>query len=207
MEDQIRITTVYAEMTPNPATMKFVADRPIVQIDGVAEYHNAAEAKDSSPLAEQLFQFPFVKGVFITTNFVTITKSDSISWDFITMELREFVMNYLRKNVLAVTKFPEPKKGDGEVKKFSMLGSASHAQPTSELDSKIISILDEYVRPAVENDGGAIHFESFDEGKVNLVLRGSCSGCPSSMATLKNGVEQLLKSMLPEVQEVVAVED
>lgn len=207
MEEHIKITTVYAEMTPNPATMKFVADRPIVQIDGVAEYLSASEAKDSSPLAEQLFGFPFVKGVFISTNFVTITKNDSISWDYITMELREFVMDYLRKNVLAVIKFPEPKKGEGEVKKFSMLGKSSHAQPQSEIDSKIISILDEYVRPAVENDGGAIHFQSFDNGKVNLVLRGSCSGCPSSMVTLKSGVEQLLKSMLPEVSEVLAVED
>lgn len=207
MEENIKITNVYAEMTPNPATMKFVADRPIVQIDGVAEYSTAEEAKNSSPLAEELFKFPFVKSVFITTNFVTVTKNDSIAWDFITMELREFILDYLRKNVLAVTKFPEPKKGEGEVKKFSMLGQASHAQPSSELDSKIISILDEYVRPAVENDGGAIHFKSFDEGTVHLVLRGSCSGCPSSMVTLKNGVEQLMKSMLPEVKEVVAAED
>jgi len=207
MENDIRITSVYAEMTPNPSTMKFVADRPIVQIDGIAEYASAEEAKGSSLLAEQLFKFPFVKGVFITTNFVTITKTDAISWDFITMELREFVMDFLRKNLFAVDKFPEPKTGEGEVKKFKMLGKASHTQPTSEIDSKIISVLDEFVRPAVENDGGAIHFQSFKEGIVSLVLRGSCSGCPSSMGTLKHGVEQLLKQMVPEVVEVVAVED
>ena len=109
----IQITSVYAEMTPNPSTMKFVADRYIVPYDAVAEYQSKEETKDSSPLAEQLFNFPFVKGVFIAGNFVTVTKNDSISWDYVTMELREFIVDFLRKNEFAVTEFPKSKFTEG----------------------------------------------------------------------------------------------
>lgn len=126
------------------------------------------------------------------------------------MELREFITGYLRENEFAVQRIPEAKKPVGsEGGKDNMESEATisdHVEPKNEMEMKIISILDEYVRPAVENDGGAIHFKSFEEGKVNLVLRGSCSGCPSSMITLKSGVETLMKQMLPEVTEVVAVE-
>jgi len=196
-------TNVYAEMTPNPATMKFVADRVIVNGHGIAEYFNANEAKGSSDLAVKLFMFPFVKSVFFTGNFVTITKNETTGWDYITMELREFITGYLRENEFAVDKVPEVRK---EEKNENEAAISDHVEPKNEMEMKIISILDEYVRPAVENDGGAIHFKSYEEGKVNLVLRGSCSGCPSSMVTLKSGVETLMKQMLPEVKEVVAVE-
>ncbi len=196
-------TNVYAEMTPNPATMKFVADRMIIPGHGVAEYLNAADVNGSSPLAEALFNFPFVKSVFVAANFVTVTKTDTISWDFITMELREFVSDFLRKNEWAVTRLPEAQpRAEGEA--APALPGGGHAEPQSETDEKIISLLDEYVRPAVESDGGAIHFKSFHEGQVTLVLKGACSGCPSSTATLKNGIETMLREMLPEVNEVVA---
>lgn len=196
-------TNVYAEMTPNPATMKFVADRPVVDGHGIAEYFNAAEARGSSSLAEKLFMFPFVKAVFISSNFVTITKAESMSWDYVTMELREFITGYLRENELAVQQLPEPKTTGSEELQPVI---SDHVAPQNDTEMKIISILDEYVRPAVAKDGGAIHFKSYEEGKVSLILRGSCSGCPSSMVTLKNGVETLMKQMMPEVKEVVAVE-
>jgi Fe-S cluster biogenesis protein NfuA len=195
-------TTIYAEMTPNPATMKFVANRLMIQHDAVAEFMTKAEAKGFSPLAEQLFQFPFVKSVFIAVNFVTITKNDSIGWEYVTMELREFVSDYLRNNEWAVTEIPPVKKDEKPVNTVQLINPDS----LSEIDKKIMGILDEFVRPAVENDGGAIHYKSFDEGKVSVILRGSCSGCPSSQATLKQGIETLLKQMMPEVTEVVAEE-
>ena len=195
-------TTIYAEMTPNPATMKFVANRLMIQHDAVAEFLTKAEAKGFSPLAEQLFQFPFVKSVFIAVNFVTITKNDSIAWEYVTMELREFVSDYLRNNEWAVTEIPPVKKDEKPVNTVQLKDPDS----LSEIDKKIMGILDEFVRPAVENDGGAIHYKSFEEGKVSVILRGSCSGCPSSQATLKQGIETLLKQMMPEVTEVVAEE-
>ncbi|HYG51576.1 MAG TPA: NifU family protein [Flavobacteriales bacterium] len=195
-------TIVYAEMTPNPATMKFVADRPIVNGDYIAEYLHWTEVKDTSPLAEKLYTFPFVKSLFFAGNFVTVTKIDDISWDYVTMELREFILDFLKHNQWAVVKQPEARHQEetGEAVK------AEHATPSNETEFKIIELLDEYVKPAVENDGGAIHFKSFENGKVHLALRGACSGCPSSKMTLKGGIETLLKQHLPEVQEVVAEE-
>ena len=205
MENKIP-TTVYAEMTPNPATMKFVANRMMVNGDYIAEYNNAFEVKGTSPLAEQLFTFPFVKSVFIVGNFVTITKIPDISWDYITMDLRQFITDFLKENEWAVIEKPEQKVYETEENAGPNANIITHAEPKTDLDKKIIEILDEYVRPAVESDGGAIHFKSFENGKVNLALRGACSGCPSSKITLKNGIETLLKQYLPEVEEVVAEE-
>lgn len=193
-------TIVYAEMTPNPATMKFVADRAIVNGDYIAEYLHWTDVKQTSPLAEQLFTFPFVKSLFFAGNFVTITKINDISWDYVTMELREFILDFLKKNQFAVTAQPEQKIEEVSGEKQS----SEHATPTSDIEFKIIKLLDEYVKPAVENDGGAIHFKSYDQGKVHLALRGACSGCPSSKMTLKGGIETLLKQHIPEVEEVVA---
>jgi Fe-S cluster biogenesis protein NfuA len=195
-------TIVYAEMTPNPATMKFVADRSIVNGDFIAEYLHWTDVKGTSLLAEKLYTFPFVKSLFFAGNFVTVTKIDDISWDYVTMELREFVLDFLKQNQFAVLTQPEAKK----VEESGEISSAEHATPTTDIEFKIIELLDEYVKPAVENDGGAIHFKSFDKGKVHLALRGACSGCPSSKLTLKGGIETLLKQHLPEVEEVVAEE-
>lgn len=193
--------TVYVEMTPNPNTMKFVANKYLLITGESVEFTSQAEAKGYSPLAEELFNFPFVKGVFFAANFVTITKNDSISWDYVTMELREFIKNWLAegKDVLVMMPAPKPKTASEEEGSKPLKTYAP-----SEYDDAIRGLLDEYVRPAVENDGGAIDFVGFEEGIVTVALRGSCSGCPSSTATLKGGIENLLKSHLPEVKEVVA---
>ncbi len=196
--------TVYAEMTPNPNTMKFVANKYLLMTGDSVEFTSQAETKGYSPLAEALFGFPFVKGVFIAANFVTITKTPDLSWDFVTMELREFVKNFLMEGKDVLVQMPAPKPVAS--KKETTPGAQKSYTP-SEFDDAIVNLLDEYVRPAVENDGGAIDFRSFEDGVVTVVLKGSCSGCPSSTATLKGGIENLLKSHLPEVKEVVAEEE
>ena len=192
--------TVYAEMTPNPNTMKFVANKYLLITGDSVEFTSRAEAKGFSPLAEELFNFPFVKGVFIAANFVTITKSEDISWDFVQMELREFVKEYLSfgKDVLVMMPAPKPV----EVKQED--NQPTKVYEPSEFDEAIVALLDEYVRPAVENDGGAIDFRSYEDGVVTVIMRGACSGCPSSTATLKGGIENLLKQHITDVKEVVA---
>jgi Fe-S cluster biogenesis protein NfuA len=197
-------TYVYTEMTPNPNSMKFVADRMLIGDNQVAEFVEASQAKGASPLAQNLFNFPFVKGVFVMGNFVTVNKDDSIEWDLMKNEVREFIQRYLMENNLAVA---EDFKGSALDKEDvpSSKGAASHSVNT-ELEQKIADLLDEYVRPAVERDGGAIQLDSFSNGTVRVVLRGACSGCPSSTVTLKDGIENLLTSMLPEVHEVIAID-
>jgi Fe-S cluster biogenesis protein NfuA len=191
--------TVYAEMTPNPSTMKFVANKYLLITGDSVEFSSKADAKGYSPMAEELFNFPFVKNVFVAANFITITKTDNVPWDFITMELREFVKNWITEGKDVLIQMPAPKtviEATDDTPKREYL--------PSEYDDAIKSLLDEYVRPAVENDGGAIDFRGYDNGVVTVVMRGSCAGCPSSTATLKGGIENLLKSHLPEVKEVVA---
>jgi Fe-S cluster biogenesis protein NfuA len=157
-----------------------------------------AEAKGYSPLAEELFNLPFVNGVFIASNFVTITKTDNLSWDFITMELREFIKTWIEdgKDILIMMPPVMPQSTDES--------KPTKTYKPSELDDAIRACLDEYVAPAVANDGGAIDFLGYENGTVNVLLKGSCSGCPSSTATLKGGIETLLKQHFPEVEEVVA---
>ena len=189
--------TIYAEMTPNPASMKFVANKHIL-IDATVNFFSKSEAKGYSPLAEELFNFPFVKGVFISANFVTITKTEAISWDFVLMELREFLKAWLTEGKDVLIRLPEPKaveqKEEAPKKVYS----------PSEFDEAIIDLLDEYIRPAVEGDGGAIDFRSYEDGVVTVLLKGACAGCPSSTATLKGGIEMLLKQHIPEITSVVA---
>ncbi|MEZ7901624.1 MAG: NifU family protein [Flavobacteriales bacterium] len=194
--------TIYSEMTPNPNTMKFVANKMLVNEDIVAEYRNASEAKGSSVVAESLFAFPFVRGIFIARNFITVSKVENIEWDDITLELRLFISDLLKKNPIVISTVPEPIEKEETEKKEAKLSYETVI--TSDFDQTIVDLLEEYVRPAVENDGGAIHFKSFENGIVTVILKGSCSGCPSSTQTLKGGVEQLLRSHLQEVKEVVA---
>ena len=206
--------TIYAEMTPNPSTMKFVANKHLLINGETVEFFSMKDAKGYSPLAEELFNFPFVESVFMASNFITITKDESISWDFITMELREFIRDYISEGKEVLVMMP-PKKAKVEQKKEDKKDNAfegkvienSQVLPDyepSELDEPIKQLLDEYVRPAVEGDGGAIEFQSFKDGVVNVILRGSCSGCPSSTQTLKGGIENLLMQHLPEVKSVEA---
>jgi NFU1 iron-sulfur cluster scaffold homolog, mitochondrial len=198
---------MYAESTPNPATMKFVADVMLVSDGNTAEYVNQQEAKGSSRLAEALFNFPFVSGVFIASNFIAITKTDALQWEYVSEELKAFVLDWLQNNEVIIENAPEER--EVEVTQEGNKETISSApRIVTDTDKKIFELLEEFVRPAVESDGGAIDFQSFDEvtGTVTVVLKGACSGCPSSTATLKGGIESLLKTHMPEVQEVVALE-
>ncbi|MCB9192402.1 MAG: NifU family protein [Flavobacteriales bacterium] len=192
--------TIYAESTPNPTTMKFVANRLLLE-KGLAEYTSMEDAK-GSPLALKLFGFPFVTGVFIQDNFITVMKSDMISWEDVVLELREFIRDYLNAGGEIITEFDATSVQSQE----QVAATTVHAEAQSELEEKIIAILDNEVGPAVARDGGNITFKGYDNGVVNVVLRGACSGCPSSTVTLKNGIETLLKNRLPgEISEVVAI--
>ncbi len=204
-------TAVYAEMTPNPATMKFVADRLLISGGMQVEYKLAQEAKGSSALAEELFHFPFVKSVFISSNYVTITRDESLDWDMIVMQLREYVREWLMENEIAVSTIPASlmSRETQQIIADSNTPNISKSENTvfapSEFDEEIIFLLNEYVRPAVEQDGGAIDFVGYDNKKVYVNMRGACSGCPSSTATLKGGIENLLKAKLPDaIEEVIA---
>lgn len=198
--------TLYAEMTPNPNTMKYVANKYLLLTGESAEFLSQKDAKNYSPLAEALFNFPFVKGVFMSANFITVTKDDSIAWDFINMELREYIRDFVANGNEILIQMPERRENqtdeaaaDGAEKS----GKGKTFEP-SEVDDAIRGLLEEYIRPAVESDGGAIDFKGFEDGIVYVILKGSCAGCPSSTATLKFGIENLLKQHLPDVKEVVA---
>ncbi|MGB1076209.1 MAG: NifU family protein [Flavobacteriales bacterium] len=209
-------TNVYAEITPNPAVMKFVADRDLVSGGRQLDFHDRALAAQCAPLAQELFNFPFVTSVFISGSFVAVTKDASLGWEMIVQQLREYIREWLMENELAVdeaklaaldpTAFsPQstPSDPSGAEAPADMPIAEEEFLP-SEHDEAIISLLDEFVRPAVEQDGGAIDFKAFKDGKVYVMMRGACSGCPSSMQTLKGGIEQLLRSKLEVVEEVVA---
>ena len=181
--------TVYAESTPNPSVMKFVANKKIVNT--LFEFTSIDEAK-LSPLATELFHFPFVKSVFIEENYVSITKYDIAEWQDITIELREFIKVFIEQGKDIV--LPEA----AETLKKSTEQLDSHFESLDDTSKEIINILEEYVKPAVASDGGNIQFISYDaESKnVSVMLQGACSGCPSSTYTLKSGIENMLKEML-----------
>tara|TARA_B100000497_G_C7539213_1_gene326451 strand:+ start:169 stop:786 length:618 start_codon:yes stop_codon:yes gene_type:complete len=203
MSDKKISVTIYAESTPNPRVMKFVANRAIVLGDSV-EYRNIDEA-EKSPLAIKLFHFPFVKEVFIAKNFVSLTKYDFMEWDDITMEIRQFIREYLADGGVAVEEADDAPPFSVPEEKAPLLQEVK-IEDLNEVETRIVEILDEYVKPAVESDGGNIRFISYKEGKVSVLLQGACSGCPSSTVTLKQGIESILKKMLPTlVKEVLAV--
>jgi len=179
---------IYLEANPNPNSLKFVTDRMLVDEGIVKDYPDIESTKDSL-IAKKLFSFDYVDRVFIMSNFITITKNNQVHWDNIKLELRNFIKKHIEDGNKIVEIKPQEKK---------------KVLSDKEIDKKIINILDEYIKPAVEQDGGAIQFESFDKGKVKVSLQGACSGCPSSMITLKSGIEKLLKRFVPEVEEVVA---
>jgi NFU1 iron-sulfur cluster scaffold homolog, mitochondrial len=199
METRKIPAVIYAESTPNPATMKFVTNRILIPNGATVEYINRAQAK-GSPLALELFNFPFVSQVFITGNFITIFKNELTTWNDVALEIREFIRDYINEGKEIVLEFPEVKENSEAEDATPML----HTEPNTEAESRIIELLEEYIRPAVETDGGAVYFKSFVDGIVTVSLRGSCSGCPSSTFTLKAGIEGLLKRMMPEITEVVA---
>jgi Fe-S cluster biogenesis protein NfuA len=195
-------------MTPNPSTMKFVANKMLVMSDDNFVFDTMADAKGYSPIAEALFNFPFVESVFIQGNFITVKKTDNVDWDFIVMQLREFIRDWIMsgKEVLIMNPNKKPvsiQQNDTSKDNVETIVKKDFA-PT-EYDEEIISLLNEYVRPAVENDGGAIDYIGFENGVVTVELKGSCAGCPSSTQTLKGGIEGLLTQNLNYVKEVVAL--
>ncbi|GAA0753882.1 NifU family protein [Psychroflexus lacisalsi] len=191
--------TVYAESTPNPSVMKFVANKKLVLES--AEFKTIDDA-DRSPLAQKLFHFPFVKEVFMDENYISINKYDMAEWDMITNELRGFIKDYIEEGGTILK--------TGSVSKEKAEESSTPKIDTSDLDDvskEIVQILEEYVKPAVASDGGNIVFKSYNkESKdVEVILQGACSGCPSSTITLKNGIETMLKEMLQgKINNVVA---
>jgi Fe-S cluster biogenesis protein NfuA len=196
---------LYAESTPNPASMKFVANQLLVHDGATAQYLSKAETK-GSPLAAKLFEFPFVKAIFIAANFVTVSKTDTLQWEDITNELRDFIRVYISEGNPVITELPKTEMPVDNTFAAKTEVFTEHRAPSTEMEVKIVEILEQYIRPAVESDGGSITFKKFNDGIVTVQLRGSCSGCPSSAITLKAGIEGLLKRMLPEVKEVVAEE-
>jgi Fe-S cluster biogenesis protein NfuA len=184
-----KATHIYFEQSPNPNSLKFVLNYLIVPEDISYDFPDPAST-GKAPLAKELFAFDYVKRVFFMNNFITITKEDTVDWMEIRDELKAFIREYLDENKPIVIE--EDSSRENQV------------ENESELDLKIRMLLEEYVRPAVEQDGGAIEYHSFKDGTVKVLLQGSCSGCPSSMLTLKAGIENLLKTMIPEVKAVEA---
>ena len=190
----------YAEATPNPDAMKFVANKAILPGNSL-EFNDPSNVSES-PLAKEIFRFSFVKSVFISQNFVTIVKHPgALDWQEVISLVRTFLGSYFDEGRPVLTARPE--KGSASAG-TGVTAPGLDPDTLSELDRKIVSILDEYIRPAVEGDGGAITFRSFKEGVVTVAMQGSCSGCPSSTMTLKAGIEGLLRRMVPEVEKVVA---
>ena len=188
MTENTEYWSIYAEQTPNPETMKFVFNKMILPEE--AEDYPTKEKANASPIAKSLFEFSFVNGVFVMNNFITITRAPETEWHEITPIIKEFLKAYVEAGE------PISYKSD----KSNIEGA------DNVIVAQILDILDTYIKPAVENDGGMISFKSFNEesGLVTVELKGSCSGCPSSTVTLKKGIEGLLTRMVPQVKEVVA---
>lgn len=205
METTALSYTIYVEATPNPNSMKFVSNKLLISEKGASAEYKSINETQTAPIAKQLFQFPFVKTVFISANYITITKTDAVEWNDISLELRVFVTEYLNAGNLIVTALPKQEVAVDNSFTETKTISTQHVAPQNEVEAKIVEILEQYIRPAVENDGGLITFKSLVDGIVTVQMRGSCSGCPSSTMTLKAGIEALLKRLLPDaVKEVVS---
>ncbi len=188
---------LYTEETPNPESLKYVTNRMLYR--GIAEFKDKDEAAEWSPMANTLMELPYVRSVYFNNNYVTITKEFNYEWADMMLKLKEFVKNYLENGGVVVT--------DGFAEHAEQLAAASNAVQFTgeggEIAKKVKDLIDMYVKPAVEGDGGNIEFKAFENGKVYVTMQGSCSGCPSSSVTLKAGIEGMLKRMVPEVTEVV----
>jgi len=186
------IVSIYTEMTPNPETMKFVANKLLYPGKSI-DFPEEATATPS-PLAKELFAFPFIRSVFIASNFVTLTKTPDTLWEDVIPTVREFLKQYLEEGKVVINEDLIVKKVDAN----------TVSADDSDVVKRIKELLENYVKPAVEMDGGAISYKGYEDGVVKLMMQGSCSGCPSSMITLKAGIEGMMKRMIPEVKEVVA---
>jgi Fe-S cluster biogenesis protein NfuA len=189
------IISIYTEMTPNPETMKFVANKLLYPGKSI-DFQDESTASPS-PLAKELFSFPFIKSVFIASNFITLTKTvDTDDWQDVIPTIKQFLKDYLENGGVVVN--------EEEVAQIKQESSNTVSADDDDIVKRVKELLENYVKPAVEMDGGAIQFKSYNDGIVNLALQGSCSGCPSSMINLKAGIEGMMKRMIPEVKEVVA---
>lgn len=193
--------TIYAETTPNPYVMKFVANK--VLANGTFEF-KGVELTARSPLAKALFNFPFVKEVFINANYISVMVHPFAEWQDLSSEVREFIRNYIMDGKPVISDESAHTANTSATRTDTQQAPKKH----SALEKKIIAILDEYVAPAVADDGGHIMLDSYDQDTktVKVILQGACSGCPSSTITLKNGIETMLRQMLHgQVNQVVAV--
>jgi Fe-S cluster biogenesis protein NfuA len=198
IENTEKAVSVYAEANPNPESMKFVLNTTLLS-DGVSVDYPNVESAANSPLAQELFNYEYVSRVFISSNFVTVTKNTTDAWVHLIPELRSFIKSYVEAGGPIFLQDPA-----AEQAQVTSDATAELSAEDAEISNKVIDLLENYVRPAVEQDGGNITFKSYNQGVVTVNLQGSCSGCPSATITLKSGIENLLKRMVPEVTEVVA---
>lgn len=190
---------LYTEQTPNPETLKFVTNRMLYK--GTADFRTDELAKQWSPLATALFELPFVQGVYICNNYITISKEFNYLWEDIMLKTKEFIKKYVEDEGAVINEGFEEEMAKIE----EAVGvSYQYSGEEKELVKKIKALIDTHVKPAVEMDGGNIEFKSFEKGVVTVIMQGACSGCPSSTVTLKSGIEGMLKRMIPEVTEVVS---
>ena len=188
---------LYTEQTPNPEALKYVTNRLLYR--GIADFKEPELAAEWSPLAHSLMELPYVRSVYFNNNYVTITKELNYDWAEIMLKLKEFLKEYVEKGGEVV------KEGFAEFAEHQMTQSnaSQFAGEDGDIARKVKELIDTYVKPAVEMDGGNIEFKAFEKGRVFVTMQGSCSGCPSSTVTLKAGIEGMLKRMVPEVTEVV----
>ncbi|MBK8193527.1 MAG: NifU family protein [Lewinellaceae bacterium] len=188
---------LYTEQTPNPEALKYVTNRLLYR--GIADFKEKDLAAEWSPMANSLMELPYVKSVYFNNNYVTITKEFNYEWAEIMLKIKEFIKDYVEKDGVMVkegfAEYAEKLTAESNAEQFSGEGG--------EIAKRVKDLIDTYVKPAVEMDGGNIEFKSFDNGVVHVIMQGSCSGCPSSTVTLKAGIEGMLKRMIPEVTEVV----
>ncbi len=188
---------LYTEQTPNPESLKYVTNRMLYK--GTADFKDKESAIEWSPLALALFDLPYVKGVYISNNYVTITKEMNYAWEDIMLKTKDFIKKYVEDEGTVIN--------DGYAEAMEKLVAENHDAnyegDEAELVTKIKNLIDTYVKPAVEMDGGNIEFKRYEAGKVYVLMQGSCSGCPSSTVTLKAGIEGMMKRMIPEVTEVI----
>lgn len=193
--------TIYAEMTPNPAAMKFVANILVVT-DGKAHEFNSVADTEHSPLAKVLFTFPFITNIMIAHNFITLSIVPSVEWDDVVLEVREYLTNYIQAGQPVVNEDEIVATKPIEEEKEEMISELPKPGEVRDIDKKIKHILKEYVSPAIESDGGAVSFESFKDGELIVKLSGACNGCPSSTQTLKHGIQNIFGQLLPQVTKV-----
>lgn len=188
---------LYTEQTPNPEALKYVTNRLLYR--GIADFKEPELAAEWSPMAHSLMELPYVKSAYFNNNYVTITKELNYEWTEIMLKLKEFIKDFVEKDGVVV------KEGFAEFWEQQMAESnaVQFNGEDGEIAKKVKELIDTYVKPAVEMDGGNIEFKAFEKGRVFVTMQGSCSGCPSSTVTLKAGIEGMLKRMVPEVTEVV----